>query len=75
MAEREAPPAGEQIHMPGESLLPLLNAVGVTVALVGVTTAWWLVATGLTLFFVTTVLWVRSAVRDIGELPMHHDGH
>ena len=29
----EVPPAGEEIHLPGASLLPLLLAVGVTLAL------------------------------------------
>ena len=34
----EIPPAGEEIHLPGPSILPLLTAVGITLALVGVTT-------------------------------------
>ncbi len=35
--EEDPPPAGEEIHLPGPSVLPLLLAVGITVALVGVT--------------------------------------
>ncbi len=34
----EIPPAGEEIHLPGPSILPMLTAVGITLALVGVTT-------------------------------------
>ena len=31
------PPAGEEIHLPGPSIQPLLLAFGITLALVGVT--------------------------------------
>ena len=31
----EAPPAGEQIHLPEPSLLPFLNAVGISLAIIG----------------------------------------
>ena len=34
----EIPPVGEEVHLPGPSLLPLLTAVGITLALVGITT-------------------------------------
>ena len=34
----EVPPAGEEIHLPGPSLQPLLLTVGITIALIGVTT-------------------------------------
>ena len=33
----DAPPAGEQLHIPRPSLLPVLVTVGITLALVGVT--------------------------------------
>jgi hypothetical protein len=32
----EAPPAGETIHLPGPTYLPIVTAVGVTIAIVGV---------------------------------------
>ena len=35
----EVPPAGEEIHLPGPSLQPFLLTVGLTVALIGVTTS------------------------------------
>ena len=34
----EVPPVGEEIHLPGPSVLPVLTAVGITLLLVGVTT-------------------------------------
>ena len=34
---RAAPPVGEQIHMPAPSLLPILNAVGLSTAIIGIT--------------------------------------
>jgi hypothetical protein len=70
--EIEAPPAGEQVHMPSPSILPLLNAAGLAVAIIGVTTGLALVVAGLALFLVTTVIWVRSAARELEELPAEH---
>ena len=74
MAEREieAPPVGEQIHMPKPSILPLLNAVGLTIAIVGVTTGLAYVIAGGILFLVTTAIWIRDTKRDIDELPAEH---
>ena len=74
MAEREieAPPVGEQIHMPAPSIIPLLNAVGVTIAIVGITVSRWLVIAGALLFLVTTIVWIRDVARDIEELPAEH---
>ena len=33
----EVPPTGEEIHLPGPRILPLLTAVGITLAVVGIT--------------------------------------
>ena len=32
----DVPPVGEEVHLPGPSLLPLLLAFGITVMIVGV---------------------------------------
>ena len=74
MAEREiqAPPVGEQIHMPAPSIIPLLNAAGLAVAIVGITSSLWIVIAGAILFLVTTVIWIRDVARDIEELPAEH---
>jgi hypothetical protein len=73
--EQEAPPAGEEIHMPEPSLLPILNATGVALAIVGLTLSWWLTGVGGLLFLVTLVAWIRSAAHDLSELPADHGGH
>jgi hypothetical protein len=73
--EHNAPPVGEEIHLPGPSLLPILNAAGLSLAIVGITLGWVLVAVGLTLFLVTTVKWIASTRRDLAELPPEHSAH
>jgi O-antigen ligase len=72
---REAPPAGERIHLPNPSILPLLNAVGLSIAIIGIPINIFMVITGLVLFLVTAVIWIRSARRDFDELPLDHHGH
>jgi uncharacterized protein YybS (DUF2232 family) len=70
----EVPPSGEEIHLPGPSLDPLLLTVGITVALLGVTTSLFMVVVGVLLSLVVTVRWIRQARHDIDELPLepHH---
>jgi O-antigen ligase len=81
MAERddiveEAPPRGELIHLPNPSLLPLLNAVGLAMAIVGIPISLILVIPGLVIFFVTAAIWIRDARREMDELPLDHSaGH
>ena len=59
------PPTGEEIHLPGPSILPLLTAAGITLALVGVTTYWILsVAGGLLAHRVRVALDRRHAPRN-----------
>jgi hypothetical protein len=71
--EREVPPAGEQIHLPGPSMDPVLLTVGITIALVGVTTSIVMVIAGGLLSLVIIVRWIAGARRDIDELPLHSD--
>ncbi len=74
--ELPAPPLGEEIHLPGPTVIPLLNAVGVSVAVVGLTVNWIITAIGLALVLVTTIRWIRDVRRDIDELPPeHHHPH
>jgi hypothetical protein len=74
MAAREidAPPLGEEIHIPEPSLVPILNAAGIALALVGLTITYYLTAAGLVLFLVTLVRWIRTTRQDISELPAEH---
>ncbi len=74
--ETEAPPLGEEIHMPEPSLLPILNAVGVTLALVGLTLSVAVTVIGVLLFLVTLIQWIRAAAHELSELPAeHHASH
>ena len=68
----EVPPAGEEIHLPGGSIQPVLLTVGITVALVGVTTSVFLVIAGAILSVGVVVAWIRDTRRDIDELPLEH---
>lgn len=70
--EQTPPPAGEDIHLPGPSLLPILNAAGITIAIIGITTSMILLVAGLALFLYTTVRWIADTRRDISELPLEH---
>jgi hypothetical protein len=66
----EVPPASEEIHLPGPSLLPLLTAVGITLALVGVTTFPELTVIGVILTVVCVFRWIGDTRHDIDELPL-----
>jgi type IV secretory pathway TrbD component len=68
----EAPPAGEAIHLPGPTYLPVATAVGITIAVVGVVQNWVLVALGLLITVVAVVRWIRDTRRDMAELPLQH---
>jgi hypothetical protein len=70
--EHDVPPVGEEIHLPGPSLLPLLSALAITAMVIGTTISWYLSIAGLILFVVTTVRWIRDTSRDIDELPEDH---
>ena len=69
----EAPPVGEEIHLPGPSLLPLLCAVGITLTIIGSTLSLYISIIGLILFVSTTTIWIRDTRRDIDELPEDHE--
>lgn len=66
------PPAGEEIHLPGGSILPLVVAIGITLTVIG-TTIWivWSVL-GLVIFTIGVGLWIRDVRRDVDALPDEH---
>jgi hypothetical protein len=68
----EVPPSGEEIHLPGGSIQPVLLTLGITVALVGVTVNIFLVIAGAILVVAVVVAWIRDTRRDIDELPLEH---
>ena len=66
-----AAPAGEEIHLPGPSPLPFVLALAATVALMGVTLSWAVVAIGVFVMLLVIVRWISDTRRDISELPLH----
>lgn len=69
------PPVGEEIHLPGGSVLPLVVAIGITLLVIG-TTIWWVwSALGAVITVIAAGIWVRDVRRDIDELPEEHSHH
>ena len=72
MSDQDTPPVGEELPLPGPTIIPLMCAVGITLAIVGTTVSLVISAIGLIIFVVTTVIWIRDTRRDIDELPEDH---
>ena len=70
--ERDVPPAGEEIHLPGGSLQPIAVTAGITLALLGLTSFRILVWVGLLVILWAVVLWIRDARREMADLPLEH---
>lgn len=70
--EPEIPPTGEEVHLPGPTILPLLTALGITLAVVGVTTSLILVIGGAVLTIACVARWITSTRREVDELPLDH---
>jgi hypothetical protein len=70
--EPEVPPTGEEVHLPGSTILPLLMAVGITLAVVGITTSLIMVIGGGVLTIVCAARWIMDTRREIDELPLDH---
>ena len=69
------PPAGEEIHLPGPSFLPVFMAVGITLAVIGITINVLITVVGVIIVLVTGVRWIRETRESVAELPLEHDGH
>jgi hypothetical protein len=69
----EIAPAGEEVHLPGPTILPLLTATGITLAVVGITISLILVIGGSILTIVCVFRWIMNTRREIDELPL--DSH
>jgi hypothetical protein len=72
----DVPPVGEEIHLPGPSILPLMTALGITLALVGVTTFIEFTVIGVIITVWAVALWIKDTRREVDELPLdaHTDG-
>jgi hypothetical protein len=71
----QVPPSGEEIHLPGGSIQPVLLTVGITMGVVGVTTNVFISIAGVILSVCVIVAWIRDTRRDIDELPLEHAEH
>lgn len=71
----KVPPPGEAIHLPGPSYLPVIVALGTTIAIVGVVLSWFVFAGGLAITLYAIGRWIADTRRDIADLPLEHDSH
>ena len=69
----DVPPAGESIHLPDPSYLPVIVAAGTTLAVVGIVINYFLFGIGLAIAVVATVRWTRQTRREMAELPLEHE--
>jgi hypothetical protein len=73
--EPDTPPVGEDIHLPGPSVLPVLTALGITLALVGATTFFELSIIGGLLTIYCVVRWIKETRQEVDQLPLDGDEH
>ena len=73
--EQQAPPVGEEIHLPGPTLIPFASAIGITLIVIGTTVDWLFSAVGGVIFIITTAIWIRDTRRDVAQLPEEHGQH
>lgn len=69
----EAPPAGEAVHLPGPSFLPVIVAFGITIAVVGVVLNWVMFGIGVAITVVGIWRWAAETRADVASLPLSHD--
>ena len=67
--ERPVPPSGEEIHLPGASMQPVLLACGLTLTLLGVTLGNFVLVSGLVLSFWVIARWIADTRREMSHLP------
>jgi hypothetical protein len=72
----DVPPSGEEIHLPGPSILPVLTALGITLTLIGITTFIELTIIGGVLTIGCVLRWIKDTRREVDELPLdsHSEG-
>jgi hypothetical protein len=73
--DRPVPPAGEEIHLPGASVQPVLLAFGLTLTLLGVTLGNFLLFSGLILSVWVIARWIADTRREMSHLPEDLDEH
>ena len=71
-APQEAPAAGEEIHLPGPTLIPIVTAAAITLIVVGTTIDWIFSAIGGVILILCIVRWIADTRRDVAALPEEH---
>jgi membrane protein implicated in regulation of membrane protease activity len=71
-AEGDAPPAGEEIHLPGPTLLPLFCAIGLTLMVIGTTLGFIFSIIGVVILVIAVTRWIRETRRNVEALPEEH---
>lgn len=72
VSDPQADEPGELVHLPGPSYQPVVVALGLTLAIVGIVLSPALVAIGLVITLVAVVRWIRDMRREMSELPLEH---
>ncbi len=70
--QRPAPPVGEEIHLPGPTILPFVTAIAITLIVVGTTLTWIISGIGAVILVVAVIKWVGDTRRDVAALPEEH---
>jgi hypothetical protein len=70
--DEQAPAAGEPVHLPGPSYLPVLVAAGTSMAVVGIVIWWVLVVIGAIVMLIPLARWIRQTREEMAELPLEH---
>jgi hypothetical protein len=69
---QEAPPAGEEIHLPGPTLIPIVTAAAITMIVVGTTISWYLSIVGAVILVLAVFRWIGDTRREVEALPDEH---
>jgi type IV secretory pathway TrbD component len=72
VSDPSAEEAGEAIHLPGPSYLPVATAFGLSIAVVGVVLSWVIVGIGLVIAVIAIWRWIGETRRETAELPLEH---
>jgi hypothetical protein len=70
--ERDVPPVGEELHIPGPSIQPAVATFGLVLLLLGIVDKWPVAILGLLILLGASVSWIAAAAREFRELPPGH---
>lgn len=70
--ERDVPPVGEELHIPGPSVQPVIATFGLVLLLLGLVDLWPVSVIGLLILLGAAVSWIGAARHEFRELPPGH---